>query len=1241
MSRRKFISAAKIVLSGLVLALVLLMVFAWWLLRSSSGAAWVWGQVEDAAAGSVRSSRVDGSLALGFVIQNLEYLSESARLSIGSTEIEAGPGFWPLSVQVRSLVLRDVNIVMLSTEEAVPDANGDVNIQAMLKTLKLRFPVQIHDALISEVTLQTGDEPPRALINSLSISASLDDNLLVEELEVFAPGIEANLNVQLALESPFDLAVGGEGRLETGGEADTFAVDFPFRLDASGNPDNIEFTLVSTDDGLELGTKFLDLSTSGSVSAKGLQLGGATLSGTGVNLEVDGILDWSPQVQVGLKLAIHQLDLSPWVTDWPTGESLIGDLEFAWSENSLTIPMGELSIDGTGLAVNIEADVDVHTNTVNARVDWNNLGWPLADPNFFSPSGSLSASGRIDQWKAAGEMDIELGDYPRGRIEFRGGGNRTSARLTMPGGDVLGGSIVGEASADWEDGLAWDMLVRTRGIDPEPVLPGWPGRLDAEIEASAGSQSELTQINLVSLQGSIRGVQVSGHGGFSIEDGSTALDRLTFDYVELRTDKAVLQLDGSTSNPKGATLNFSGYLPSMLLQGVTGNVELEGRYSSDPGNSVLDVQMEALDLAWNGFSVRGLSVATQATGLLESVPVLQLDAVELGWQDILLDEFSVSLEPAGEQHRLKASLTGEKIAMSVAMNLEAENTQDPFSSPWRGVLDELVLAIDQAYSLELQETAPLEWLNESLSIGPVCLRENNGAGLCVNGDYQTNGDWSLLIDITAVPLDYLRDFLDMDVRFEQSVEGRLEWHHRHGQAPTGGADFRIIAGRILDMDDNDVLSETSEGRFGFSLKNGNLESGVLDIEFLGLGFIDVDFEVLDISEFGERKLQGRAIARLNDLKPIGQLALPGVDDVDGQFESDIQFGGSIADPSFSGGFKLSNGFLRYAPIGLKLEKIELEGLLEKHNRGSLMGGFQAGEGAASLEGRFNLEDIENIKADVSLLGDRLLLVDTDDLKINTETDLKIGLSPQRVDINGHIRVPSAHLTSSNLLLEKVSDSEDLVMETQNSEKVAVAERSPPSRQTFGQLEVAFGDDVLIAVPGVEANISGSVLYNWQGDPVPLADGSYRLRGKVDVYGPTLTISNGSISFPKVPANNPLLNIRAERDVYGNTQIRSAGVRVIGTVQRYVLEAYTVPITNEDRAWMLLVTGTDFDQGQGVGGFDVGTYIAPKLYVSYGISLFEDENVFSARYDLKKGLGVKVTSGQRETGLDVSYTLDRD
>ena len=52
------------------------------------------------------------------------------------------------------------------------------------------------------------------------------------------------------------------------------------------------------------------------------------------------------------------------------------------------------------------------------------------------------------------------------------------------------------------------------------------------------------------------------------------------------------------------------------------------------------------------------------------------------------------------------------------------------------------------------------------------------------------------------------------------------------------------------------------------------------------------------------------------------------------------------------------------------------------------------------------------------------------------------------------------------------------------------------------------------------------------------------------------------------------------------------------------------------------------------------YVLPRLYVSYGIGIFEEGNVLKARYELGRGFGITATSGQRETGLDISYTIDR-
>jgi autotransporter translocation and assembly factor TamB len=98
--------------------------------------------------------------------------------------------------------------------------------------------------------------------------------------------------------------------------------------------------------------------------------------------------------------------------------------------------------------------------------------------------------------------------------------------------------------------------------------------------------------------------------------------------------------------------------------------------------------------------------------------------------------------------------------------------------------------------------------------------------------------------------------------------------------------------------------------------------------------------------------------------------------------------------------------------------------------------------------------------------------------------------------------------------------------------------------------------------------------------------------------------------------------------------------VSGTAKQPTLQAYTVPVTTEERALTLLVTGNDFDYEKGVGAIGFGTYIAPKLFVSYGVGLFENDNVIGARYDLSRGFGIKATSGQKQSGVDLVYQFER-
>ena len=107
----------KISLAGLGSALLIILLAFYWLLHTASGAAWLWHQAEDLATGAVRSSQIEGDLYSGFIVREFKYFSDAVEVSVGRAEIQVGPGWWPVSVQIRVLTLQDVEIVTRSLED--------------------------------------------------------------------------------------------------------------------------------------------------------------------------------------------------------------------------------------------------------------------------------------------------------------------------------------------------------------------------------------------------------------------------------------------------------------------------------------------------------------------------------------------------------------------------------------------------------------------------------------------------------------------------------------------------------------------------------------------------------------------------------------------------------------------------------------------------------------------------------------------------------------------------------------------------------------------------------------------------------------------------------------------------------------------------------------------------------------------------------------------------------------------
>ena len=67
-----------------------------------------------------------------------------------------------------------------------------------------------------------------------------------------------------------------------------------------------------------------------------------------------------------------------------------------------------------------------------------------------------------------------------------------------------------------------------------------------------------------------------------------------------------------------------------------------------------------------------------------------------------------------------------------------------------------------------------------------------------------------------------------------------------------------------------------------------------------------------------------------------------------------------------------------------------------------------------------------------------------------------------------------------------------------------------------------------------------------------------------------------------------------------------------------------------------------EENEMIGGsaLTIGEYLSPRLYLSYGVGLFEPGEVIALRYKMSKDVGVKVQRGTEETRAGIEYRIER-
>jgi translocation and assembly module TamB len=1158
-----------------------------WLLHTQSGARWIWAQVESATSNALSAADISGDISAGLLGRGIAYASDGVRVSIAEVSLSADVDLLPLRVTVLPAHVLDLRIELRGDKET----DDESDLRETFANLQLPVELVFTDVVLERGAIERVGEDRGVVVDSVSLTGRWKDTWLVESFSLESPLVSAQGSGNFELFDDNELLLETDVALpgELTGLADTLRIS----TSAQGPLDGLVLQARTDEPRMHLRGRVSDITNTANWEAF---------------LDVPSL---------DLPAHVEAPELPPLeITVEASGDAQTADVQ------------AEVGFAHSDIRITIDANVDLSAATLSSQLDWQDAQWPVGDPEprVSSRSGKVAVSGTLDDWTVAGTIELDVPELPPGVLTIDGGGDLDGASVRILDGDILGGTIAGDAAYSWRGSRPYTAQLELREIHTAAVLPDWPAVLSGKLEL--GGQQEPFQLSvlLADIAGPYGDRTLRADGGFDIND-----DRVSVDDLRIRHGETSVRVDGDPYSADGLRYQLHVDDFEYYLEDSFGSAEASGVLSLKPDAQFLRVDASSETFGWRDFRIANLAIVDRGEGILDAV--VTADRLQSGSIDVGQLRLQAQLDKS--RQRIDIETSSDRLRSALTIDGALDSWESP--SLWSGQLTRLEIEHD-AFATVLEEPSAIVLSKQSASIEKYCGIGRRGVELCMALSWDAATGLDMMATLASLPVDLVNAFVETGAHFDQVVSGGFRLQRRPDGALTGRADLAATPGRAISADDPEMFFDTGPARFGFDIDDDDLRGGVLDIPFPGLGQIEAEFEILDVADEGPGDISGFIDADLEDIGLLIAL-FPYVDSADGVLRADLDIGGSVDDPRVRGDFALEKGVLTYLPTGLKLDDIELRSELQENGEIELTGSFRAGDGRAEIRTRADHARTAARGLELTVRGENLTVIDVPDVRAVADADLRVNFDGQTLDLNGKIAIPHSRIRPANISATRVYESEDVIIVVGELPDEPADDRPAAEIDFAGSVVVELGNDVVVDLEVTEVRVKGSSEFTWSGDPMPNAIGRYDVDGEILVFGQRLEITEGFVRFENVRADDPYLRLRAEREIYGNTEVRRAGALVSGNLSRPTIEPYTTPVTTEERALTLLVTGSDFDIDQGVGAIDFGTYVAPRVFVSYGIGLFEEENVIRVRYDLKRGFGVTGSSGGREAGVDLSYRFE--
>jgi len=884
--------------------------------------------------------------------------------------------------------------------------------------------------------------------------------------------------------------------------------------------------------------------------------------------------------------------------------------------------------------------------------------------------GELKAKGNLSEFATRGDLSIGPPGKPANIALVANG---TPAAIVLEKFTIVQkqGDLTASGNIGLKPHVTWRIGAEAKKFDPGALLVDWPGSLGFKI-ATVGELLEAgpsATLKLDSLAGTLRQRPIAGDADLTLTPNKAVAGTMN-----LKSGRSTVRVTGAGGQTLDLAADFDvatmeDWLPKAHGQ-LNGHITVKGEWPkvAVKGNA------KGQGLAFEDMSARKVDVNADITEPLHPHGTLNASVQEVSAKGFEFESIDLQANGSEADHSAHLKATGKPLSTEVQVKGQK------LEGGWAGTIQSLTLSVPNLEELALRQPAQVKLTPKTFEISESCLA-NSQLSACAAALQTPTGELQARYVIEHLPLALITAITQPNIGYvvKGTIEGKGDIRRTAEGAMFGNASLTSSSGSVAEEgSESDPLLSYENFELNADL-NGETAHGTAQLTFNNGGNAQGEITVGNISGAAPT-LNGHGKLSIGDLSPLG-LFVPQLANIKGSAAGEGTVTGTTAQPNLSGSVHAREIVAELPMLGLQLKDGEMEANLAGAGAIQIKGHITSGQGQLTFEGGGGSINAITIRAS----GKDVLAASIPAANVVVAPDLNFTRKVDRMDLTGKITVSSANIDLTKL--PKGSNvkqaSPDIVVVDDPAPEIKAAQ----AMRIFTNVTVVLGEGlastqlekVKLVGFGLDAKLGGQLAVIESPGSEPLGAGEIRVEGNYKAYGQDLTIKTGRLLYANTPLSDPQLDIIAIREIDDVT----ARLTVTGSAKSPMLEVSSDPSMPQTAALAYLVTGKpleSLDSGEGdivqsaarslggaagnllaknlgkrlgvdeigvdnsteIGGsaFTVGQYLSPRLYISYGVGLFDPGQVVTLRYRLSRAVNVEAIQGSKSQRAGINYKREK-